>query len=326
MVWLTKAIAKSSDTGLANQFLTKPRYRRMTRNPEHPIMATPQEAKSDASTASPGDISDIGSKTPQAEANASAPPLIEAIKGNPPPGAAPKLDAEEPSPAVEMAAEVPSEPAEEPAGASGRAAAAPPARWLRFALLAATVALAAALGSIVGSLSASGLAHLWSASGARSGVTDANALQATKAELAELSALKANLDGTARSANSQFAKIADRLDRVERAAIEPATKIARIADTVDRLEKRSAAAPETTGSIANNRPAAPADTKLPDKILQNWVVQNVRGGRALVESRYGGVFFVSAGSVLPGLGRVETIKRQDGQWVVVTARGVITEH
>ncbi|HKM88054.1 MAG TPA: hypothetical protein VJX48_05575 [Xanthobacteraceae bacterium] len=289
-------------------------------------MATPQEAKPNTSTASPGDISDIGSKTPQVEASASVPPSIEAINGSPPPGEAPKLDAEEPLPALEMAAEAAKEPAGEPAAAGGRAAAAPPARRSRFALLAATVALAAVLGSIVGSLSASGVAHLWSVAGASSGVTEANALQAVKAELAELSALKANLDGAARSANGQFAKITDRLDRVERAGIEPATKIARIADTVDRLEKRGAAAPETTGSIANNQPAAPADTKLPDKVLQNWVVQNVRGGRAVVESRYGGVFFVSAGSVLPGLGRVETIKRQDGQWVVVTARGVITEH
>jgi hypothetical protein len=60
--------------------------------------------------------------------------------------------------------------------------------------------------------------------------------------------------------------------------------------------------------------------------LQNWVVQDVRRGRALVENSSGGVFAVAVGSVLPGLGVVESIKRQDGQWVVVTARGVITEH
>jgi hypothetical protein len=28
--------------------------------------------------------------------------------------------------------------------------------------------------------------------------------------------------------------------------------------------------------------------------------------------------------MIPGLGRVETIKRQDGQWIVVTARGLIS--
>jgi hypothetical protein len=49
----------------------------------------------------------------------------------------------------------------------------------------------------------------------------------------------------------------------------------------------------------------------------------VQDGRALVESRYGGVFDVGAGSILPGLGRVDTIKRQDGHWVVLTARGTI---
>jgi hypothetical protein len=52
-------------------------------------------------------------------------------------------------------------------------------------------------------------------------------------------------------------------------------------------------------------------------------VQDVRGGRALVENRFGAIFDVAAGSILPGLGRVDAIKRQDNQWIVVTARGVI---
>jgi len=232
-----------------------------------------------------------------------------------------------------MIAEAPSEAAEEPAAADGAAAVAAPARSSRFALLAASLALAAGLGAVVGSLSASGLAHLSlvAAAAPKSGMAEANALQAMKAELAELSALKASLDGTARNANGQFAKIVERLDRVERAQIEPAAKIAHMAEAIDRLEKKNvmaaaSAAPETTGAIPNKQPAAPAETKLPEKILQNWVVQDVRRGRALVENSYGGVFAVAAGSTLPGLGVVESIKRQDGQWVVVTARGVITEH
>jgi hypothetical protein len=206
------------------------------------------------------------------------------------------------------------------------AAAAPRAHSSRFALLAASVAVVAALGSFVGSLSASGFVHFWPAAAARSNATEASAasaLAAIKAELAELSTLKANLDGATRSANGQFAKIADRLDHVERAQTDPATKIAHIADTVDRLDKRSAAAPETTGTIAAGQ--APAtEPKLPDRILADWIVRGVRGGRALVFNRYGGVFDVASGNILPGLGRVETIKREDGQWIVVTARGVIT--
>jgi hypothetical protein len=203
---------------------------------------------------------------------------------------------------------------------------APLSRSMRFGLLAASLAVAAALGSMVGALSASKLVPTRTAAIASSSTAESNTLQAVKAELAELSALKANLDSATRSANGQFAKIADRLDRVERAEIEPAVKLAHIAEAVDRLEKKGAAAvaPEITGSIVNNQPTAAAETKVPDKILQDWVVQNVRGGRALVASRYGGVFEVVTGAVLPGVGRVETIKKQDGQWVVVTERGVIT--
>ncbi len=295
-------------------------------------MATPQEAKPDASSELPGDSPAIAGNTAQPQANAGA-PSTEAIKADPPLGEASSYDTAGTAAPIELVADAPSEAAEEPAAAGGAAAVAAPARSSRFALLAASLALAAGLGSLVGSLSASGLAHLSpvAAAAPRSGVAEANALQAVKAELAELSALKASLDGAARSANGQFAKIVDRLDRVERAQIEPTAKLAHMAEAIDRLEKKNvmaaaSAAPETTGAIANHQPAAPAETKLPDKILQNWVVQDVRRGRALVENSYGGVFAVAAGGVLPGLGVVESIKRQDGQWVVVTARGVITEH
>jgi len=295
-------------------------------------MATPQEAKPDASSELPGDSPDIAGNTAQPQANAGA-PSTEAIKADPPLGEASSHDTAGRAAPIEMVADAPSEAAEEPAAAGGAAAVAAPSRSSRFALLAASLALAAGLGAVVGSLSASGLAHFSpvAAAAPKSGMAEANALQAVKAELAEFSALKASLDGTARNANSQFAKIVDRLDRVERAQIEPAAKIAHMAEAIDRLEKKNvmaaaSAAPETTGAISNKQPAAPAEAKLPDKILENWVVQDVRRGRALVENSYGGVFAVAAGSVLPGLGVVESIKRQDGQWVVVTARGVITEH
>jgi len=299
-------------------------------------MAMPQEAKPDASSELPGDSPAIAGNTAQPQANAVA-PSTEAIKADPPLGEASSHDTAGTAAPIEMvadapSADAPSEAAEEPAAAGGAAAAAAPARSSRFALLAASLALAAGLGALVGSLSASGLAHLSpvAAAAPKSGMAEANALQAVKAQLAELSALKTSLDGAARNANGQFAKIVDRLDRVERAQIEPAAKIAHMAEAIDKLEKKNvmaaaSAAPETTGALGNKQPAAPGEAKLPDKILQNWVVQDVRRGRALVENSSGGVFAVVAGSVLPGLGVVESIKRQDGQWVVVTARGVITE-
>src|ERR1700688_2251612 len=197
-----------------------------------------------------------------------------------------------------------------------------PRSW-RFAMLAATIAVAAAVGSFAGSLTGAGVGRLMPEAAPITNTADAGSiLRAVKSELAELSAMKSNLDGSIRTANTQFVAIAERLDRVERAATNPAAQLAHIADAVDRLNKINAA-PETTGSIAPMT-TPPAEPKIVDRIVEDWVVQDVHGDRALVEGRNGSLFEVSAGSILPGVGRVEAVKRQDGQWVVVTARGLIT--
>ena len=214
---------------------------------------------------------------------------------------------------------------EEPSAAA--APSAQPRSW-RFAMLAATIALAAAVGSFVGSMTGGGVGRLVPAAVPSATTADVGSiLRAMKSELAELSAMKSNLDGSIRNANTQFVAIAERLDRVERAATNPAAQLAHIADAVDRLNKINTA-PETTGSIAPMTTAPmttpPTDPKIVDRIVEDWVVQDVHGDRALVEGRNGSLFEVGAGSILPGIGRVEAVKRQDGQWVVVTARGVIT--
>ncbi|MGO9396989.1 MAG: hypothetical protein ACLP19_03970 [Xanthobacteraceae bacterium] len=226
---------------------------------------------------------------------------------------------------VESSGDAAADEAAETAGANGAAWPRP----VRFALVAASLAAAAALGSFIGSLSADGVVHLWPAA-ANSAVAGRNAPAAARPETADLSALKGNLDAASRGASGQLAKLAERLDRLERAQAEPAAKLARIAEALDRLEKKNAmtaasaaaAAPETTGTIPNIAPAT-AEAKLAEKVLQDWIVQDVRAGRALIENRQGGMFDVTTGSVLPGLGRIETIKRQDGQWIVVTAHGMI---
>jgi hypothetical protein len=214
---------------------------------------------------------------------------------------------------------------EEPSAAA--APSAQPRSW-RFAMLAATIAVAAAVGSFAGSLTGAGVGRLMPEAAPITNTADAGSiLRAVKSELAELSAMKSNLDGSIRNANTQFVAIAERLDRAERAATNPAAQLAHIADAVDRLNKINAA-PETTGSIApmttTPMTAPAAEPKIVERIVEDWVVQDVRGDRALVEGRNGSLFEVGAGSILPGVGRVEAVKRQDGQWVVVTARGVIT--
>jgi len=217
----------------------------------------------------------------------------EAMSGNLPVVVAPKLGAGE-----DEVDDTPGEPAAE--------AAAPATSVLsrHFLVLAAAVAFAAAFGSFVGSVSGSGLAqYFYSPAPGSAAATTADALRDMKLELAELSAIKANVDAASRSNTSQFAKLSDRLDRLD--------------------QRPPSATPDTTGSIAAAPPPARAPKSL-DRILPDWVVQDVQDGRALVASRYGGIFDVGAGSFLPGVGRVDAIKRQDGEWLVLTTRGTIT--
>jgi hypothetical protein len=56
--------------------------------------------------------------------------------------------------------------------------------------------------------------------------------------------------------------------------------------------------------------------------LDNWALQDVNRGGALIEGRRG-LFEVYAGDVVPGLGRIDAVRRQDGRWVVVTSKGLI---
>ncbi len=188
-------------------------------------------------------------------------------------------------------------------------------RALHLAMMAIPLAAAAALGSFVGSLTG-GVAP-------RSSSVAASNAQAPNAEVAALSALKTYVEGAARNANNQFAMLTNRLDRIERTQAEPNIKLAHIAEAVDRLEKERksvmAAAGEITGTISTS-PSAPAGAK----VLPDWILHGVRGRHALVENRHGDLFEIAAEGTLPGVGHVEDIKRQDGHWVVVTARGLIT--
>ena len=206
---------------------------------------------------------------------------------------------------------------------SAQTKAAAPARSKRFVMLAASVAFAAGFGSFVGSVSGSGLARFIysppSPSAPTSGIENTiAAMREIKLEFAAVSALKASLDGAARTTANQYAKIADRLDRIDQRTAVAAETTASLPAAM-----QATSAPARTAALAAVTPLAEPQ-KLSDRILPNWVVHDVQNGQALVESRYGGLFAVSTGSVLPGAGRVDMIKRQDGHWVVLTAHGIIT--
>ncbi len=182
------------------------------------------------------------------------------------------------------------------------------AQWRpkRVAWLATSIALAAALGSAAGVFAGLALTRA-------NEPPDAKAVRGTIARLSsDIAALKVTLDASGKSASVQIAKIADRFERAEKAQAEPAAKLARIAEAVDRLEKKP---PEVTGSSVDKQQQKPP-------VLEGWVLRDIYDGRALVESR-NGLFEIAPGSNLPGVGRIENIKRQDGRWVVVTPKGLI---
>ena len=212
------------------------------------------------------------------------------------------------------------------------------ARANRFAPLAATVALAAAFGALVGALGASGFARSTPAQvGAATAATLPQEIQNLPTTIeqirSELAALRTNVDASSRNGNAQFGKITERFDRIERAQSERAARLTKAAEILDRLERRADIVPakETTGSIAAQPVAAtpatvpaaapPASPQSPN--VPGWTVRDVYRGVAVVQRGRSGLMEVEAGDTVPYLGRIESIRRQDGRWVVVTSKGII---
>jgi hypothetical protein len=207
----------------------------------------------------------------------------------------------------------------------------------RVSALAAVVALAAGVGALGGALATAGVMHF-----AGGGPTAAGnpVLEASVARIdADLLALKASVEQTSRLGLSQYNKTSDRLDKVEKAQAEPAARLAKLSEAVDRLRAapHAAAAPvavapaaarDVTGSISPPAVAAPVPLPVPKPevarlpTVEGWVLRDVANGGALIEGRQG-IFEVYTGDPVPGLGRVNAIRRQDGRWVVVTSKGLV---
>lgn len=224
----------------------------------------------------------------------------------------------------------------------------------RVAAVAAMLAVATAAGAIGGALATASLTRPAGDVAANTGQTSALTASLSRID-GDIQALKTGLDHTSKLGMSQFNKTAERLDKLERGQAEPAAKLARLSEAVDKMQHAlpvaappvvaaaapavSAAAKETTGSIAGApaqqqvAAASKSDGKTDIKgdmkgeagrlpTLDDWVLRDVTYGGAVIGSRRG-MYEVYAGDYIPGLGRVDAIRRQDGRWVVVTSRGLI---
>jgi hypothetical protein len=220
----------------------------------------------------------------------------------------------------------------------------------RLSSLAAVAAIAAAAGAIGGVLATTLFPQL--PAEAAMTTSDNATLEASVARIdSDLQALKTGTEqgGQAMQGQGLDNQTSERLDRLERAEADSSAKIVRLNEATERLRVAMQSAPgmapipavpsprerETTGSATQTstaasafgavRPAAatpkPVDAgKLP--IVPGWSLRDVNHGLALIEGR-NGFYEVYAGDPIPGLGRVDSIKRQDGRWVVVTTKGLV---
>jgi hypothetical protein len=183
-------------------------------------------------------------------------------------------------------------------------------RHNRHAMLAASVAIAAAFGAIVGAAATVGLSQPATVGIAAEGN---KATQESVARLAnEITGLKANLEAASKSANSQIAKISERLNR----------ESAGITNSVGPPQTVPAAAQASASMPSGKPPVAAESHSTRPAIVPDWSIREARDGYIYVQG-HGDVYQVVPGAPLPGLGPVEKIKRQDGRWLVVTPKGII---
>jgi hypothetical protein len=211
----------------------------------------------------------------------------------------------------------------------------------RLAALAAVLALATVTGALGGALGTAGLERFVGNDATSAGN---RTFEATVARIdADILNLKLSVEHTSKTGMSQYNRTSERLDRVEKAQAEPAAKLAKLSEAVEKLRAASPVAPavaapvasvpaaaapiaakEATGSIAPAPTAGDAPkvelARLPT--VEGWVLRGVFNGVALIEGRRG-IYEVYAGDPVPGAGRVDAIRRQDGRWVVVTSKGLI---
>lgn len=136
-----------------------------------------------------------------------------------------------------------------------------------------------------------------------------------------IGALSTTVGTSSKASSAQLARIGERLDKMEKSVAEPGNRLAALSDAIEKLRSASAkAAPsDVTGTVAASLPQPAAPQK---PILSTWTLHEVDRGVATVEGRQG-IFDVMVGDALPGLDRVEAIRREGGRWTVVTRKGII---
>ncbi|WP_448030006.1 hypothetical protein [Bradyrhizobium liaoningense] len=158
-----------------------------------------------------------------------------------------------------------------------------------------------------------------------------------------LDGLRTAVDQSSKATNDRFGRFAENLDRIERVSSSSTAKLDKLAQGQAQAQAQaqvqapapapamvqsqpalqqgpmmaSVAAPEFTGSVpASERASAPR------KPIKGWSVRQAYEGIAILQSP-NGVIEAVLGQQVPGLGRIEEIKNENGRLVVESSGGII---
>lgn len=205
------------------------------------------------------------------------------------------------------------------------------ARYKRYAVLAASVTIGAAIGAVFGTLLTGGTSTPTVNVAAQE---ENKAMQQSVARLLkDVTTLKANLDEASKTVRTQVAK----LDAKFAARLEERIKkeAADITGSISTPQTVAAVMPATAAEAAPVAGPVPIPTPRPVHrvasaenpfyripVVRNWSIHDARGGYVYVEG-HGDIYQIVPGAPLPGLGQVESIRRIEGRWVVKTPKGII---
>jgi hypothetical protein len=156
----------------------------------------------------------------------------------------------------------------------------------------------------------------------------------------QVSGVSENLDGlrtavdlSSKATNDRFGRFADNLDRIERVSSASTAKLDKLAQVQPPAPApvpasvasqpqgqampmmAQAPATEITGSV-------PPPATAPRKVIKGWSVRQAYEGIAILQGP-DGVIEVVLGQQVPGLGRIDEIRNENGRLIVLSSAGAI---
>lgn len=152
-----------------------------------------------------------------------------------------------------------------------------------------------------------------------------------------LDGLRTAVDQSSKATNDRFGRFAENLDRIERVSSSSTAKLDKLAQGQAQAQAQapvpamvqsqpvsqqgpmmaSVAAPEFTGSVPASERAS-----VPRRAIKGWSVRQAYEGIAILQGP-NGVIEAVLGQQVPGLGRIEEIRNENGRLVVESSGGVI---